>query len=313
MGRHSCTEKEKLRKGLWSPDEDEKLYNFITRFGVGCWSSVPKLAGLQRCGKSCRLRWINYLRPDLKRGMFSQEEEDLIISLHEALGNRWAQISAHLPGRTDNEIKNFWNSSLKKKLIKQGIDPNTHKPVPESRDLILQPKGLPNLANSDEIGQEFCPNNIICYNSGQKEYDPLFFSEFQESSDPIGYHSNFVTDHDHQNNQIVGNPNSNSNYGFNSMPDLANFNPGNFMDTDLSDSSTPRVCSYLSSSHSSYVNSHTEIQANNMMTNPETCLWDFDKKFGSMFQFQLKDEENSSSWQEGTSSYIFKNSKDFSN
>ncbi|CAI9761034.1 unnamed protein product [Fraxinus pennsylvanica] len=115
------------------------------------------------------------------------------------------------------------------KLIKQGIDPNTHKPVPESRDLILQPKGLPNLANSDEIGQEFWPNNIICYNSGQKEYDPLFFSEFQESSDPIGYHSNFVTDHDHQINQIVGNPNSNLLHGLTSMPDLANFNAGNFM------------------------------------------------------------------------------------
>lgn len=120
MGRHSCCLKQKLRKGLWSPEEDEKLYNYITRFGVGCWSSVPKLAGnllpslslsshlylifllsilcglngwivsgLQRCGKSCRLRWINYLRPDLKRGMFSQKEEDLIISLHEVLGNRY--------------------------------------------------------------------------------------------------------------------------------------------------------------------------------------------------------------------------------
>ncbi|PSR89459.1 Transcription factor like [Actinidia chinensis var. chinensis] len=129
MGRQSGCVKPKLRKGLWSPEEDEKLFNHITRFGIGCWSTVPKLAGLQRCGKSCRLRWINYLRPDLKRGMFSQQEEDLIISLHEARGNRWAQIAAQLPGRTDNEIKNFWNSCLKKKLMKKGIDPNTHKLV----------------------------------------------------------------------------------------------------------------------------------------------------------------------------------------
>ncbi|CAH8315066.1 unnamed protein product [Eruca vesicaria subsp. sativa] len=129
MGRHSCCYKQKLRKGLWSPEEDEKLLNYITRHGHGCWSSVPKLAGLQRCGKSCRLRWINYLRPDLKRGAFSQDEESLIIELHAALGNRWSQIATRLPGRTDNEIKNFWNSCLKKKLRRKGIDPTTHKPI----------------------------------------------------------------------------------------------------------------------------------------------------------------------------------------
>ncbi|KFK30748.1 hypothetical protein AALP_AA6G021800 [Arabis alpina] len=127
MGRHSCCYKQKLRKGLWSPEEDEKLLRYITKFGHGCWSSVPKQAGLQRCGKSCRLRWINYLRPDLKRGAFSQDEENLIIELHAVLGNRWSQIAAQLPGRTDNEIKNLWNSCLKKKLRQRGIDPVTHK------------------------------------------------------------------------------------------------------------------------------------------------------------------------------------------
>ncbi|XP_065854092.1 transcription factor MYB61-like [Euphorbia lathyris] len=131
MGRHSCCYKQKLRKGLWSPEEDEKLLNYITKHGHGCWSSVPKLAGLQRCGKSCRLRWINYLRPDLKRGAFSQQEENLIIELHSVLGNRWSQIAAQLPGRTDNEIKNLWNSCIKKKLRQRGIDPNTHKPLSE--------------------------------------------------------------------------------------------------------------------------------------------------------------------------------------
>ena len=137
MGRHSCCYKQKLRKGLWSPEEDEKLLNYITKHGHGCWSSVPKLAGrmmstilyntscfhhhfinilllqhvhnttqksfylinlpslklcvsgLQRCGKSCRLRWINYLRPDLKRGAFSQQEENSIVELHAVLGNKY--------------------------------------------------------------------------------------------------------------------------------------------------------------------------------------------------------------------------------
>ncbi|WOL10510.1 hypothetical protein Cni_G19267 [Canna indica] len=132
MGGHSCCYKQKLRKGLWSPEEDEKLIKHISKYGHGCWSSVPKQAGLQRCGKSCRLRWINYLRPDLKRGTFSQQEEDLIIELHAVLGNRWSKIAAHLPGRTDNEIKNLWNSCIKKKLRQRGIDPNTHKPLTEA-------------------------------------------------------------------------------------------------------------------------------------------------------------------------------------
>ncbi|KAJ8753331.1 hypothetical protein K2173_019730 [Erythroxylum novogranatense] len=86
-------------------------------------------ASLQRCGKSCRLRWINYLRPDLKRGAFSQQEENLIIELHAVLSNRWSQIATQLPGRKNNEIKNLWNSCIKKKLRQRGIDPITHKPL----------------------------------------------------------------------------------------------------------------------------------------------------------------------------------------
>ncbi|KAI4333139.1 hypothetical protein L6164_017980 [Bauhinia variegata] len=131
--------KSKLRKGLWSPEEDEKLIRYMLTNGQGCWSDIARNAGLQRCGKSCRLRWINYLRPDLKRGAFSPQEEELIVHLHSILGNRWSQIAARLPGRTDNEIKNFWNSTLKKRLKTNNASttsPNNSDSSEPTRDVL---------------------------------------------------------------------------------------------------------------------------------------------------------------------------------
>ncbi|KAL3506135.1 hypothetical protein ACH5RR_031517 [Cinchona calisaya] len=116
MVRAPCCEKMGLKKGPWTPEEDQVLVSYIQQNGHGNWRALPKQAGLLRCGKSCRLRWTNYLRPDIKRGNFSKEEEDTIIQLHETLGNRWSAIAARLPGRTDNEIKNVWHTHLKKKV-----------------------------------------------------------------------------------------------------------------------------------------------------------------------------------------------------
>ncbi|WOL16658.1 hypothetical protein Cni_G25446 [Canna indica] len=127
MGRSPCCDEIGLKKGPWTPEEDKKLVEFIQRHGHGSWRNLPKKAGLNRCGKSCRLRWTNYLRPDIKRGKFSEEEEQMIIQLHSILGNKWSTISKGLPGRTDNEIKNYWNTHLKKKLLLMGIDPVTHR------------------------------------------------------------------------------------------------------------------------------------------------------------------------------------------
>ncbi|BFG23190.1 hypothetical protein CerSpe_094640 [Prunus speciosa] len=129
MGRQPCCDKLGVKKGPWTAEEDKKLVNFLLAHGQCCWRAVPKLAGLRRCGKSCRLRWTNYLRPDLKRGLLNEAEEQLVIDLHSRLGNRWSKIAAGLPGRTDNEIKNHWNTHIKKKLIKMGIDPITHEPL----------------------------------------------------------------------------------------------------------------------------------------------------------------------------------------
>ncbi|KAH0915196.1 hypothetical protein HID58_029642 [Brassica napus] len=173
----------------WTTEEDKKLINFILNNGHCCWRALPKLAGLRRCGKSCRLRWTNYLRPDLRRGLLSHEEEQLVIDLHAHMGNNfkfmlkfkfyvltetrdfiqnpgwdrrivhsteiykvncmWSKIASRLPGRTDNEIKNHWNTHIKKKLVKMGIDPVTHQPLNQDPNSTDNPKN--SCSVSDDI------------------------------------------------------------------------------------------------------------------------------------------------------------------
>ncbi|KAA8521313.1 hypothetical protein F0562_011986 [Nyssa sinensis] len=118
MGRAPCCDKTKVKKGPWSPEEDATLTNYLKKYGTGGnWIALPPKAGLTRCGKSCRLRWLNYLRPDIKHGGFTEEEDNIICDLYSKLGSRWSVIASQLPGRTDNDIKNHWNTKLKKKLL----------------------------------------------------------------------------------------------------------------------------------------------------------------------------------------------------
>ncbi|KAL9260812.1 Transcription repressor MYB5-like protein [Drosera capensis] len=155
MGRAPCCSKVGLHRGPWTPREDDLLVNYIQAHGEGQWRSLPKNAGLLRCGKSCRLRWMNYLRPDIKRGGITPDEDDLIIRLHALLGNRWSLIAGRLPGRTDNEIKNYWNTHLSKKLKSQGTDPNTHKKLGPPVD----PEPRPVKRKSPKPGPKQRPSN----------------------------------------------------------------------------------------------------------------------------------------------------------
>ncbi|KAK9271343.1 hypothetical protein L1049_026933 [Liquidambar formosana] len=157
MGRSPCCEKAHTNKGAWTKEEDDRLVAYIRAHGEGCWRSLPKAAGLLRCGKSCRLRWINYLRPDLKRGNFTEEEDELIIKLHSLLGNKWSLIAGRLPGRTDNEIKNYWNTHIRRKLLSRGIDPATHRPTNEPvSDATTMPLVVREEEKKDFIGALGC-------------------------------------------------------------------------------------------------------------------------------------------------------------
>ncbi|XP_047939690.1 transcription factor MYB60-like [Salvia hispanica] len=124
MGRPPCCDKVGIKKGPWTPEEDIILVSYIQEHGPGNWRAVPTTTGLLRCSKSCRLRWTNYLRPGIKRGNFTPHEEGMIIHLQALLGNKWAAIATYLPQRTDNDIKNYWNTHLKKKLKKFQSDAN---------------------------------------------------------------------------------------------------------------------------------------------------------------------------------------------
>ncbi|OIW12929.1 hypothetical protein TanjilG_15849 [Lupinus angustifolius] len=118
----SNEEESELRRGPWTLEEDSLLIHYITCHGEGRWNMLAKSAGLKRSGKSCRLRWLNYLKPDIKRGNLTPQEQLLILELHSKWGNRWSKIAQHLPGRTDNEIKNYWRTRVQKQARQLNIE-----------------------------------------------------------------------------------------------------------------------------------------------------------------------------------------------
>ncbi|XP_042488738.1 transcription factor MYB4-like [Macadamia integrifolia] len=197
-GRAPCCDKAGLKKGPWTPAEDLRLIAFIQKNGHANWRALPRLAGLLRCGKSCRLRWINYLRPDIKRGNFTKEEEDTIIKLHELLGNKWSKIASQLPGRTDNEIKNVWNTHLKKRLALEGQNPSgndEHKetvPVTNSSSSSIssisysnQVIGMKSDSNVHNLSLSESPIEVLEKKNGSSvdEEDPIQWNDFPDVFD----------------------------------------------------------------------------------------------------------------------------------
>lgn len=166
MGRAPCCDKANVKKGPWSPEEDAKLKSYIEQHGTGGnWIALPQKIGLKRCGKSCRLRWLNYLRPNIKHGGFSEEEDNIICSLYISIGSRWSIIAAQLPGRTDNDIKNYWNTRLKKKLLgKQRKDQHARRSTSQKQEMMR--KGMRGNVH------HMVSSSSSDYNSNQSPYWP---------------------------------------------------------------------------------------------------------------------------------------------
>ncbi|XP_078431932.1 transcription factor RAX1-like [Wolffia australiana] len=151
MGRAPCCDKASVKRGPWSPEEDATLKNYVEKYGTGGnWIALPQRAGLKRCGKSCRLRWLNYLRPGIKHGGFSEAEDNVICSLFQTIGSRWSVIASHLPGRTDNDVKNYWNTKLKKKMLVAQAEARTT--ARRSDGPISQPRSPLFLVNFEDYG-----------------------------------------------------------------------------------------------------------------------------------------------------------------
>uniref|UniRef100_A0A0E0HTA0 Transcription factor n=1 Tax=Oryza nivara TaxID=4536 RepID=A0A0E0HTA0_ORYNI len=175
-----------LKKGPWTPDEDKRLREYVEAHGEGNWNRVQRNAGLNRCGKSCRLRWANHLKPDLKKGPFSKEEEEMIIKLHLWLGNKWAKMANSLPGRTDNEIKNFWNTRCKR--IQRTGEPLYPK---EFNHFKLTDLEVMNCESPDESRAKKRTNEVLQGNG--QSYKEVFFDNLDYSRPENYIRPNCVT------------------------------------------------------------------------------------------------------------------------
>ncbi|EEF47219.1 transcription factor MYB78 [Ricinus communis] len=185
-----------IRKGPWTVEEDAILTEYVKVHGEGRWNSAARCSGLKRTGKSCRLRWLNYLRPDVRRGNITLQEQLLILELHSRWGNRWSKIAQYLPGRTDNEIKNYWRTRVQKQAKQLKCDVNS-KQFRDAMRYIWMPRLIERIQASSSGSSTGQPTTIVNHNdhiaaaAGETEWrvDPNLIPEpsgtSSDSLDPV--------------------------------------------------------------------------------------------------------------------------------
>ncbi|XP_010940766.1 uncharacterized protein [Elaeis guineensis] len=193
MGRAPCCDKANVKKGPWSPEEDRQLKEYIEKYGTGGnWIALPHKAGLNRCGKSCRLRWLNYLRPNIKHGDFTDDEDRTICNLYATIGSRWSIIASQLPGRTDNDIKNYWNTKLKKKLL--GFPPSQRKTQQQLQKQQHQQHLFPYPLEICRTGSFSSPPSLEGVQNSQYLLNPMAATTFSSTLPQGSMHQSQVKD-----------------------------------------------------------------------------------------------------------------------
>ncbi|KAM0962491.1 hypothetical protein ACFX13_022036 [Malus domestica] len=284
-----------LRRGPWTVEEDLALMNYIANHGEGRWNSLAGCAGLKRTGKSCRLRWLNYLRPDVRRGNITLEEQLLILELHSRWGNRWSKIAQHLPGRTDNEIKNYWRTRVQKHAKQLKCDVNS-KQFKDTMRYIWMPRLVERIqaaAAASTTTNATATDSSVAAPATSHHFSNNFQSSAQMLLQPSHHHHFGVSSH----SQLTPSYNTPENSSTAASSD--SFGTQVSPVSDLTDYYTPTTAAAISVNNNPTPDNSYFVQDNHQVGNYDNYSGSLGNQGLGLEHFQTMDEQNNN-YQWGT-------------